>query len=105
MHRVLLVVAVLGLLACGASAKGPAWPKQTTKEVDGGESLAPRSSVAAVDDSDDVAEIKPDAVEPKSEDKPKAKDTKPETPTGVKPAATTPDEPATTEEIVIEVED
>ena len=104
MHRVLLVVAVLGLLACGASAKGPAWPKQSVKDVDGGESIAPRSSVAAVEDSDDEVVEAPAKLPDKPDDKPVKETPKPETP-AAKPAATTPDEPIQTEEIVIEVED
>jgi hypothetical protein len=106
MHRVLLVVAVLGLVACGGNSRGPAWPKQSVKEVDGGESLAPRASVAALEDEDDITEVKVDKVDKATDDKPKDTAAKPETPAGVKPAtATTPDEPITTEEIVIEIED
>jgi hypothetical protein len=50
---------LIGLLAgCGGGReRGPAWPKLSEREVDGGESLAPRqaSSVAAIEDADDAS--------------------------------------------------
>jgi hypothetical protein len=92
------------LLACGGASRGPAWPKQSVPETDGGESIAPRPSTAALSeaDEDDVAldDTKPDVVVEKTDDK------KPETPTGVTPPGVTPDEvPITTEEIIIEIGD
>lgn len=98
------VAIVVGLLAgCSAHAKAPAWPKQSVKDTDGGESLAPRTpaAVAAIEDADDAVEVdaKPD-VKPDKPDKPKAT---PETPKGT--ATAVPDEPIMTDEIVIEIDD
>jgi len=93
--------AVLLTAACGGrSTAGPAWPKQTDKEVDGGESLEPRtaSTVAAVEDDAPAVEAKPAE---KPAETPAAAEVKPSTPTPTPP----PEEPVTTEEIVIEVED
>ena len=45
------------LIGCGGGrAQGPAWPKLSEPETDGGESLAPQkeSSVAAIEDADDA---------------------------------------------------
>ncbi|HWO17531.1 MAG TPA: hypothetical protein VNO30_02105 [Kofleriaceae bacterium] len=57
-RRVGITWVLLSLLAgCGGSrAHGPAWPKLSEPETDGGESLAPRnaSSVAAIEDADDA---------------------------------------------------
>ena len=102
------VLLVLLLAACGGSSRGPAWPKERTVEAaeDGGESIAPRPSTAALVEADDEEEIELDlpVVEPKPDAKKDEK--KPETPTGVTPTGTTPEEPIiTTEEIVIEIED
>lgn len=54
-----LAALVLGLVTatagCGArGAHGPAWPKPTEPEVDGGESIAPRSSTAVAAIEGDV---------------------------------------------------
>ena len=100
------VLVVLLLAACGASSRAPAWPKERAPEDDGGESIAPRASTAALEDDDEEIEL--DLVIPELKPEPSAKkdDKKPETPTGVTPVGTTPDEPIiTTEEIVIEIED
>ena len=96
-----LLLSVL-MAACGGSAKaGPAWPKQAEKEVDGGESLEPRtaSAVAAVEEDDDEEVVEEKPVE-KAVEKPAAVEVKPAT-----PAPTPPAEPITTEEIVIEIDD
>jgi len=100
---------VIALAACSASASaGASWPRPRVREVDGGESLAPRAAARA------IASVAEDA---KPVDRAVAD--KPGTPAttgsaapagGDKPAAATsatasPDEPITTEEIVIEVED
>lgn len=107
-----LVIAML-LAACTSSrAAPPKWPKQTERETDGGESLAPRKVVAeapdkAKDKADDDADA--DAAEPAeaAKDAAAAKDAdaKPE-PEPEAPVAP-PDEeiPITTEEIVIEIEE
>lgn len=97
-----LLISVL-VAACGRSAGAtPAWPKQAEKEVDGGESLEPRtaSAVAAVDDDDEEEEVVEVKAVEKPAEKPAAVEAKPATP----PPAPTP-EPITTEEIVIEIED
>jgi hypothetical protein len=94
--------AVLLAAACGGrSTAVPAWPKQSDKEVDGGESLEPRtaSAIAAVEDEkEDVVEAKP--VE-KPAEPPAAVEPTPSTPTPPTP----PEESITTEEIVIEIEE
>ena len=98
----LLLISVL-VAACGRSAGArPAWPKQSEKEVDGGESLEPRtaSAVAAVEEDDDEEEVVEVKAVEKPVEKPAAVEVKPPTPA---PAATP--EPITTEEIVIEIED
>src|SRR5687768_7566112 len=102
MRAVLLVVL---LAACGGSSRGPAWPKERVVEDDGGESIAPRPSTAALaEDEEEEIELDLPVVETKVEAKKDEK--KPETPTGVTPVGTTPEEPIlTTEEIVIEIED
>lgn len=88
------LVLVLGLAACAARAHGPAWPKMAEREVDGGESLAPRQPSV-------IAEAKPD-VAPKPA---VGADTE------AAPAATTGDaqptlgEPVIAPEEVIEVDD
>ena len=100
-----VVLVLLLAAACGGSSRGPAWPKESAPEEDGGESIAPRASTAALedDDADELELVIPDAVVPET---PKKDDKKPETPAGVTPAGTTPEEPIiTTEEIVIEIED
>jgi len=102
MYRVALLVGILGFAACGGSARGPAWPKLTVAETDGGESLAPRKAAAIeeVDDDVTVVEVTPEPAKPKPETKAS------ETPKGATPTPTTaPDLVITTEEIVIEIED
>jgi len=97
---------VIALAACSSpAAAGPSWPKPAAREVDGGESLAPRAAARA------IAAIVED-------DKPADKVTAGKAPaaaggtgatTATPPAATssapTPDDPIMTEEIVIEIED
>jgi hypothetical protein len=102
MRRALLLVILIA--GCGArSSSGPAWPKMTEKETDGGESLAPRSGAtsvaAASDDDDDDVKVVPAA----AADKPAAAVDKPAT-VGT-PTVTAPDDPITVEEIVIEIDD
>lgn len=105
MARAVFLVLVAAWIGCGGSSPGPTWPKPSSSETDGGQSLAPRKSisVAARDaDDDDDAPAKP-ADKPKSDDKPVAK---PETPKGATSAPANPnDDVITTEEIVIEIED
>jgi len=99
---------VFALAACSSPASaGPAWPKSRVRDVDGGESLAPRAAartVAAVsDDDDDDKPAVPPVGEPRAADKPAAAR---DGGTPVTPAASpATDEPITTEEIVIEIED
>ena len=102
-----LVLAIFLLAACSAKASsGPAWPRMTEKETDGGESLAPRAKASAVAASETADDDKP----AKTEDKPAASTpAKPDAET-TKPASTAPaqapdDIVITTEEIVIEIED
>ena len=91
---------VFTLAACSSSASAkPAWPKARPREVDGGESLAPRAAaraIAAVVEEDKptaTATATAAAVAPVSVDKPAA---------AAVPAS---DEPIMTEEIVIEIDD
>jgi hypothetical protein len=90
----------------GWSGRGPAWPKPVVRELDGGESLAPRAAARA------IAAI----VDDRPADKASADKPAPAASTGTtggaadKPAAApsavpAPDEAITTEEIVIEIED
>ncbi len=99
------VAASLG--ACSsAHARKPAWPKQTEREVDGGESLAPRSATAvAARDADDDAGDDDAVVTAKptpTPTAPTATDAKP-TPTTSTPSVI--EELVITEEIVIEIDD
>ena len=92
---------VLALAGCGASTHGPAWPTSSaTRGDDGGESLAPRPSaheLAASSESNEVVAAPAPAapVEKPAEPAPTV------TPTVAPPT----EEPATTEEITIEVDD
>lgn len=98
---------VITLAACSSpAAAGPSWPKATVREVDGGESLAPRAAaraIAAVGEDDKPADKAADG-------KPAA----PATSTGgstadkpamTAPAAMAPDDPIMIEDIVIEIDD
>lgn len=108
--QVLLVIALAaGLMACSApDAAGPAWPRAAAREVDGGESLAPRAAaraIAALAEDDHGAE--------RTADKPAAADraSSPSatTPTAARgaanPAAPSTEEPFPGEELIIEVEE
>jgi hypothetical protein len=100
---------VFALAACSTSVSaspGPAWPKVTAREVDGGESLAPRAAaraIAALVEDDRPADklatersASPASVAPTgAADKPAA----------AAAGAVSTDDPITTEEIVIEIED
>ena len=99
---------MIALAACSSPAvAGPTWPKAAAREVDGGESLAPRAAARAIaaiveDDKpvDKVAADKPAAVaagRPASSTADK--------PAVTTPGTTTPDELILTEDIVIEIED
>lgn len=110
MVRALSTLLVIALIAaCGGTrVSGPAWPKQTDPDEDGGHSLAPLAPAAAtVEASDDEEPEKPDAEPVEAEAKPEAE---PETTEDATAATETPESTAdeiiiTTEEIVIEVED
>jgi hypothetical protein len=104
MRRLLFVVT---LAACShAKPSGPAWPEmaKTEPEDDGGESIAPHESVAAVIEKSD----KPDEKKPESKaDEPAATPTPTDdkaTPTDAPPAPST-DDVINTEEIIIEIDD
>lgn len=91
---------VFTLAACSSSASAkPAWPKARPREVDGGESLAPRAAAraiaAVVEEDKPAATPATAAAAPISVDKPAA---------APAPAPAS-DEPITTEEIIIEIED
>jgi len=105
-----LAFLVIALAACSSHASaGPAWPKSTAHETDGGESLAPRAAartIAAKTDDDD--DDKPVTLAVPG-DRPAATPVAPGAGSaGDRPAASTPgapDEPVTAEDIVIEIED
>jgi hypothetical protein len=99
MRVLLLVIAFAG---CGATTRGPAWPKSSSSGEDGGESLAPRPSaheLSAPEKHDEISETP----EPAAATAPAAK---PEPPAASAPVTAPPaEEPATTEEITIEIDD
>jgi len=100
---------VIALAACSSHASaGPAWPKSTAREADGGESLAPRAAAraVAVNTDDDDKPAGPAA----AGERPAAPPAAPSVSGSVadRPAASPPagaDEPVTAEDIVIEIED
>jgi hypothetical protein len=103
MGRFLVAVILAG--CTHAATTSPAWPKQSTPDKDGGESLAPHESKqlnVAVEKSDE--ETKP---EPKVEAKPAVVPAAAETGgTVTAPAVTQPtEETITTEDIIIEIDD
>ena len=106
MRQLLAVLVIATIAACsGRGSREPAWPKRADAEVDGGESLAPRTTaVAAADedatDDDEKPAVKADEAKPAAEAK--ATEEKP----AVTPAATvTPEEVIQIDDIVIEIED
>jgi hypothetical protein len=94
---------VIALAACSApAAAGRSWPRATAREVDGGESLAPRAAARTI-----AALVEDDKPGDKG-----AADKLPATSGGTAdkspaagPPALTPDEPLMTEDLVIEIED
>ncbi len=106
MRRLLFVVAISGC-APHTSSSSPAWPKPSVSEDDGGESIAPRASrpvAVAIEQSEDEPKPTPaPAPTPVPAAATPAKDAV------VAPAVTAPtgvvEEPITTEDIVIEIDD
>jgi hypothetical protein len=91
---------LLVLAGCVHGSSSPAWPKSSSADDDGGESLAPRAAAhevtAKADDSTDTPAA-PATATPAAA---------PTTVPATTPAATTPtEEPVQTEEMVIEIED
>ena len=101
-----LGILVIALAACSSSvAARPAWPRQRPHEVDGGESLAPRPAARAI-----TARAEDDRPAERPIDKPAATAPAARGVTADKPGpdkAATPaaEEPITTDDIVIEIED
>jgi hypothetical protein len=98
----LLALAAYSMACSGRGPAGPAWPRPTSRDGDGGESLAPRAAaraIAAIVEDDRPAERA-------AADRPAAAPV-PAASAGAGPAAATPaqDEPLPNEEIVIEVDD
>jgi hypothetical protein len=103
----LLVIALAACSARGSGPAGPAWPKPAVREVDGGESLAPRPAARAIaalaeeeKPADKAAPEKPAAATSGGTGSSTA-----DTPGAAAPTATPPDEPINAEDIVIEIED
>ena len=103
MRRILVVVALAG--CAGRAATGPAWPRASARADDGGESLAPHQThevATSIEKAED--ETKPSAtpvIAPVIAPSAQVGGT-------VAPVATpaaSSDEPITTEDIVIEVDD
>jgi hypothetical protein len=100
---------VIGLLACShPGPSGPAWPTTHAREADGGESLVPRAAARAIaaaaeDDrpADRAAGEKAVAEVPVGTATPGVTADKPAT----TPSVTVTEEPLTTEEMVIEIDD
>lgn len=96
----LVMVAVLAAACSSPAAAGPHWPKPTPRESDGGESLAPRAAARSIaarsDDRSADRSDKPAAAPPASTTAPT--DRPAQTPVNL-------EEPVTTEDIVIEVEE
>lgn len=98
-------------MACSAAfsaqgSAGPAWPRPAAREVDGGESLAPRAAaraIAAIVEEDHPAER---AAERTAADKPAAAPV-PAASAAPAPSAAPPaqDEPLPAEDLVIEIDD
>jgi len=102
-----LGILVIALAACSSSATaGSMWPKPRPHEVDGGESLAPRPAARAITAlvEDERAAERP-ADKPAATAVPAARGATPDKPAADKPVTTTPEEPITTDDIVIEIED
>lgn len=108
MARLVAALTLALVAACGAADRGPAWPKRLDPEVDGGESLAPRtpSVIASSDDKNDQkekdAETSDDSPDKKTDE---IKDA--DKPAEAKPAATITidDDVIIIDDIVIEIED
>ena len=100
---------VIALAACSSTASArPTWPKATVREVDGGESLAPREAaraVAAAVEDDRTADQPADKSSPPSPSPATATGATADKPGSTGQTATPADEPIMTEEIVIEIEE
>jgi hypothetical protein len=97
---------VIALAACSSPAgAGPSWPKAAVREVDGGESLAPRAAARAI--TAIVEDDKP--ADKAAADMPAAPAASTAGSTADRSAAATPaatpDDPIMTEDIVIEIEE
>jgi hypothetical protein len=101
------VLFVFALVACSVACAtpgpaGPAWPRSSSRDGDGGESLAPRAAaraIAAIVEDDKAGERAPAAVTPGDAAPPAG----PASASTAKSAAA--DEAVPLEEIVIEVDD
>jgi hypothetical protein len=103
MRGLLLLVA---LAACaGRPTTGPAWPKASAADRDGGESLAPRVVRAVVEVADTPEEEHRPAPAPVIAPAPTAPPASGGSPPASAPAAAPAEETFTGEEIIIEVDD
>jgi hypothetical protein len=105
MRRQLFVVIVLAGACNHAKPSGPAWPQmaKTEPEEDGGESIAPRTSIAAVVEKSAEPEDKKADPEGAKPDAPAAAKAADETPAAA-PTAPSTDDVINTEEIIIEID-
>jgi len=102
----LRALVLVGLLGCAGTARGgPAWPKLSEPEVDGGESLAPRvrsplaiNDVADDDATDDKSSSDDVPTVAKSDDATTDDDDKSDT-------VTAPDDVINIDDIVIDIDD
>jgi hypothetical protein len=103
--RLLLVIA---LAACSTPGRsGPAWPKPTAREADGGESLSPRAaarSVAARSDDDHGDDRSDEAASAAPAAGPSARADRSTVPVELPAGVMTPEDQAL-EEMVIEIEE
>jgi hypothetical protein len=98
------LVLVLGLAACAARAHGPAWPKMAEREVDGGESLAPRQASVVADATPAAADAKPEVSDDATPEAKPADATEDAEPTLGEPVIA-PEEVINIDDIVIEIDD
>lgn len=99
------LVLVLGLAACAARAQGPAWPKMAERDVDGGESLAPRQASIVAEATPAAADAKPDDDTDDAKPEAKADDATDDAEPTLGEPVIAPEEVINVDDIVIEIDD